>query len=162
MAHFLEAWIDPSERQQFKALRPWDHEYHPHVTLVRPFMPRGNEEQIQKCIVEVCTRTEPITMVAEGRGAFGRIQYIPIVSKTLYAFADALEIAIAPMVDLVPKLGEERVLHLTIGRGKPIEPYPRTELHMSQLTAIRNGRIWFAVDLHNHKVLTREEVLARW
>lgn len=159
MSHYLEAWITGHEGEQFKKIHPWNRDFHPHITLVRPFIPRIDESAIKDQVIEASSSMRPIRVVAEGAGAFGKIQYIPITSNELGAYADALEDTIAHGVDFAPMLGDKRVLHLTIGRGKPIDSFPHTELMISRLTAMRNGRIWFAYDFQAKKELSREEVL---
>jgi 2'-5' RNA ligase len=160
MSHYLEVWLNGGLKQQFRAFRPWDRDYHPHITLVRPFLPQIEDDLIKHQIIQASARVRPMRAVAEGLGGFGRIRYVPVISPELNAYADVLEESIAGSVRFAPLLGEQRVLHVTLGREKGLDTtFPPTEFAISRLTALRNGRIWFGYDLESNKELSREEAL---
>ena len=100
----------------------------------------------------------------EGEGNFdGKINHIPVDGVEIEEFDSGIEGLLENDVLFKEKLGEKKILHLTIETARS-SPFPRTELFMLRLTCIRDKRVWFSFDFVTQEVLSREESLdgARW
>jgi len=163
MSYFVENWVRGLEAASFR-INKEDPNFHPHITIVRPFEPRSGEDEIKDTIVNCCKGRAPITFCLVDKGNFDEVKYIPVISDDLSQFADELENTLETSVDFAPKLGDERILHLRINSSEEIDPFPRTESHMLRLTVIRNKLIWFSYDFVTQEVLDREQSLDkdRW
>lgn len=160
--YYLEIWLRDFAKDYLREISEGDVEnYHPHITLVRPFEILTNEEDIKNKIVNFCKDKKPINFSLDGAESFDHnIHYIPVTNESeLLKFSDDLESLLKNDVKLVPKLGEKKTLHATVMTNREIEPVPKIEQQMLRLTAIRNKKIWFSYDFENQKVLDREESL---
>lgn len=162
---FIEAWLRGGEAESVRKMYGDHDTYHPHVTLVRPGSLISTEEELLGAVVDFCRGKYPIAYQLSGKASFGEFAYIPVESPELLEFSDGLEGAIAPMVSLEPKLGDKRILHVTILAGvQEAEPFTQTEFYMLRITVMRGKRIAFSYDLVTQEVLNREESLdpVRW
>jgi len=150
MNHHIEYSFVGYQADQLKSWSFNKFGYRPHITLVPPFSIRISDEILKKRIFEAASRQAPIPFLLEGRGSFGTIQFIPVVSEELGYFADTLESSLSSDVSFVKKLGDQRILHVTLGRGKPKDQFPQTQFLADAITGRRNGEKWFVYDLHTH------------
>lgn len=112
-----------------------------------------------------CRGKSPVEYQLSGLGSFGQLAYIPVESSELLRFADGLEEAVAPIIDLDPRPGDKRILHVTIrAEVQDAKPFTQTKFDMLRVTVMRDKRIAFSYDLVTHEVLNRGESLnpARW
>lgn len=163
MSVFAEVWFARKQAEEFRKLCAPDkrNNYYPHITLVRPFDIVGdNEFQVMKAVEVYCLGRSQILFSLEGMGNFGQINYIPVVdSHELLEFSDGLELAVAPFVKFVPKLADQKTLHLTVEAEGKMAPYPKKNFLMRFLTLIKNKRIWSSFDFELQRMLAREESL---
>lgn len=159
---FLEVWLRGYAKDFLKNISEQISEsYHPHITLVRPFIPKTEASHVKESIISVCRGVDPIYFSLQGTGSFnGRVQYVAVTDeKELLSFADRLEEAIAPHVDFAPSLGKKK-LHATIEYSqRKIVADEKIEQYMLRMTAIRKKRIWFSHDFVIDKVLDRAKSL---
>lgn len=161
--YFLEAWLSKGvhKPESFESVEiP-----HAHITFIRPFtIPEGNEEVVKEKIINYCKSNRPIPFIMAGEGNFnGEISYIPVKGVEIEKFDSDIEGLLASDVQFVEKLGEKKILHLTISTER-VSPFPETKLFMLRLTCIRDRRVWFSFDFTTQEVLNREESLdeVRW
>lgn len=161
MSYYAENWLRGPEKELIHQIRSTDGEtYYPHITLVRPFAPMTDEENIKRVIIEVCKGKRPPQFSLEGRAAFGDITYVPVTNcEELLQLNDELERALEPYVKFAEKLGSNKTLHVTIEVGGEVVPFPKTDLLMYRLTVIRDKKIWFSYDFVTHEALDRSESL---
>ena len=148
MRYFLEVWLRGNPN-----FAP-----HPHITFIRPFeISETQEENIKQIIVDYCKGRKPIKFILEGKGSFGEVNYVPVISNKLQKFDSGLEKILEGNVTFDTKLGPKKILHVTL--AKDIGNFPKTESVMERLVCLRNKKIWFSYDFVINKVLTREETL---
>jgi len=157
--YFVESWFRGKEAEAFRSTtRESDSEPHPHVTFDRPFkIIEGREELVKQKIVDYCRGKEPIKFILEGKGNFGDIEYVPVISNELQEFDRGLEELLEGDVVFEEKLNSEKILHVRL--YKNIDSFPRTESTMTRLVCLRDKKIWFSYDFVEQQILTREESL---
>ncbi len=167
MGYYLEIWLRGFAKDFLRGLSTKDEEdYHPHITLIRPFEIKTSEEEIKQKIISFCKGKSPIPFSLEGKGDFdGKVNYIPVVDyPKLLSFNDELENLLKGDVDFWKKLSDKKILHATVDFDKEINPCPRVDQNMLRLTVMREDRIWFSFDFVTQEALNREESLdkKRW
>ena len=177
MDYYLEIWLRDLPKNMFKGIRIRNIEqYHPHITLVRPFsvwnLHEVSEDHLKKLISGFCEGKKPIPFAIEGKGRFenkdGTYYYFPVVdSGELIKFNDGLERALKDYVQFAEKLDDEKIFHMTVDTDLDIPPSPRIDQHMLRLTAMRNmgegnDIIWFSYDFFTQRLLERNEAKDRY
>ena len=102
MSYFLEIWLRGFAKDYLRGTSTLDNEeYHPHITLVRPFQIRTGEEIVRQKIVDLCKGMVLLPFRLEGNGDFnGKFFYVPVVDcPELLAFDGRLEELLEPDVD---------------------------------------------------------------
>ncbi len=172
MDYYLEIWLRDLPKDMFKGIRIRNTEqYHPHITLIRPFsvwdLHEVPEKKLRGIISGFCEGKKPMPFSIEGKGRFdnkdGVYYHFPVVdSGELLGFNDGLEKILGDYVQFAEKLGQKKIFHMTVDTDFDISPCPRIDMHMLRLTAMRNtgignDLIWFSYDFVTQKVLGREE-----
>ena len=162
MSYYLEIWLRGFVKDYFGQISQIDKEnYHPHITLIRPFDISDSEENVKQKIVDFCQGKSPIPFSLEGKGNFdSKINYILVINANeLLKFNNDLECLLERDVEFYQKLNDEKILHITTNFEYNTEGCPRIDQYMLRLTGIRDNLIWFSYDFVTGEVLNRDESL---
>lgn len=166
MSYYAEVWLRGFAKDYLRRISRYaDDNYHPHITLVRPFTPLVEESELRERIISVCKNFEPIFFTLKGLDYFdGSIPYLSVVNNVqLLDFNNRLESALDGYVRFKPKLADEKKLHVTID-GLNQNPEESIDQYLLRLTMIRDKKIWFSWDFVTQSILSREDSLnkSKW
>lgn len=161
MSHFLEIWLRGYAKDRLRAISAPREDYHPHVTLVRPFRPVAPEDSVRERIVEYCSGRAPIPFALGGEDRFEQgTRYLRVEDgRELLEFDRGLERALANVVDFSARLNDRKILHATFHSEDTLLEQARIEQYMLRLTGIRDKRVWFSYDFVLGRALDRPESL---
>jgi hypothetical protein len=158
--YFIEIWLRGDVKDYICSFSP-NSINHPHITLVRPFSLKIEEENLKSLITDFCYHKKPIKFTLGKTGYFlGRATFLEVGNeRELLNFSNNLEEKMDSFVNFSEKIGEKK-LHATIERGnKKIQSNIKVNDYMLRLTTIRSKKIWFSYDFVKNIILNREESL---
>ena len=159
--YFIEIWLR-GYTEEFKKLSNRNLEnFHPHITIVRPFRILVDESKVIKDVYNFCKKYNPIPYTLAGKGNFnGKYYHVPLSNhQGILEISDGLEHILEPSVVFAPKIEKEKHLHVTIDEQEDIQSFEGANTFMTRLTGIKDKKIWFSYDFFTEKVLNREESL---
>jgi hypothetical protein len=162
MSYYLEIWLRGYAKDKIIEVSNVNEEFHPHITLIRPFTKINTSESVLKSkISNFCQGQELIFFNLEGINTFKEdLVYANLTNQEeLLSFNYLLEELLKPDVEFKEKLNERKILHAYIGGKNKTINFPNIEQYMLRLTAIKDKRIWFSYDFITDKTLDREESL---
>lgn len=157
MSYHFQVWLRGYAKDRLRVLSG-DEDFHPHITLARPFyMDSFHDDMLKAQVIKFCEGKPPIRFCLEGNGNFdSEFYYVPVTQgENLLAFNDDLENMLSEHVHLFPKLNEQKILHATLKRNDDMFSCEPIEQSMLRLTGIRNKQIWFSYDFVTGEVLSR-------
>jgi len=160
--YYLEIWLRGFAKDFLRGISTKDEEnYHPHITLIRPFEIKTTEEEIKEKVISFCNGKSPISFSLEGKEVFdGKINYVPVVDcQELLRFNDELEMLLERDVDFWKRLNNKKILHATVDYNQEIDSCPKINQNMLRLTILKDDKIWFSFDFVTQETLDREESL---
>lgn len=159
MSYYFEIWLRGHAKDTLREISE-DKSRHPHITLIRPFQIKTNEESIKNDVSNFCKNYSPLPFTLEGKGNFDEDFYhVPVTNADeLLNFRNGLEKILESNIIFNEQKPEEEVhLHSTVNIKEDIPYYEKTDQYMLRLTGIENKRIWFSYDLVTGEILNREE-----
>ncbi len=158
MKYYLEIWLRGFAKDYLRELSDnASEDFHPHITLARPFEILTGEEKVKNKIIAFCENKPPMFFSLEGAGKFKQgIHYVPVTdSAELMNFNSGLENLLENEVKFAEKLNKEKILHATVHPEAEFFSCPKIDQYALRLTAIKDKKIWFSYDFVTGRVLDR-------